>query len=107
MSLYENIEDIKKDLAAHMNIRTDKNTKYKIEIVVGETGFIAGSRDVVKKIIRDLHELDRDDVLIIQIDDVDYKDEHTVVLVHDENDKVTVYKNINTENTNTIFQNII
>lgn len=107
MSLYDNLEDIKKDLAQYMNIRTNENTKYRIEVVVGESGFMSGSRDVVKKIIREIHELNRDDILLLQIDDTNYKEEHTVVLVHNGTNDFKIYKNINTENVKTIFEDLI
>lgn len=107
MSSFESLEEIKRDLAQYMNIRTLENTKYKIEIVVGESGFVAGAREVVKKIIRDVHEMDRSDILILQIDDVDYKDEHTVVIVKDNNGEEKVYKNITVDNTKTVFETIV
>ncbi len=107
MSSFEYLEDIKRDLAQFMNCRTVENTKYKIEVVVGESGFTAGSREVVKKIIRQLHEIDRSDVVIIQIDDTDYKDEHTVVIVTNAEGNKTILKNISLQNTSEIFKNIV
>ncbi len=80
MSSFEYLEDVKKDLAQYMNIRTVADSSYKVEVVVGESGFVAGAREVVKKIIREVHDLDRSDIIIIQIDDREYNDNHTVVI---------------------------
>ncbi len=100
------LEDIKKDLAQAVNIRMAESSKYKIEVVVGESGFAAGSREVVKKILEDLHELNRSDIVLIQVDDVKYKDEHAVVIVKNNNGEEVVLKNITINNTNLIFENI-
>ncbi len=107
MSSFEYIEDVKKELAQYMNIRTVADTSYKIEVVVGESGFVAGAREVVKKIIRDVHDMNRSDILIIQIDDTEYKDNHTVVLVTKPNGEKTVHKNINIQNLSEVFKNIV
>ncbi len=106
MSSLKYLEDIKKDLAQLVNVRTAEESKYRIEVVVGDTGFVAGSREVVKKIIRDLHELNRSDIVLLQIDDIKYKDEHTVVIVKNSKGEEVVYKNITVSNTNLIFENI-
>ncbi len=107
MNSIKYLEDIKKDLAQSVNIRMAESSKYKIEVVVGESGFAAGSREVVKKILSDIHELDRSDIVLIQIDDIEYKNEHAVVIVKNSSGEKVVYKNITVENTNTIFENII
>ncbi len=107
MSSFEYLEDVKRDLAQFMNIRTVEDSSYKIEVVVGESGFTAGAREVVKKIIRDVHDLNRSDIVIIQVDDVEYKDNHTVVILTDPKGEKKVLKNISTHNTSEIFKNIV
>ncbi len=107
MNSLKYLEDIKKDLAQSVNIRMAEESKYRIEVVVGDSGFEAGARDVVKKILNDLHELNRSDIVLIQVDDVKYKDEHTVVTVKNSDGDEVVYKNITINNTNLIFENII
>ncbi len=107
MSSLEYLDDIKNDLAQLINVRTSENSKYKIEVVVGESGFNAGAREVVKKINQDLHEQNRSDVVLVQIDDINYKDEHTVVIVKNSDGEEVVYKNITIHNANTVFESII
>ncbi len=107
MSSLRYLEDIKKDLAQSVNIRMAELSKYRIEVVVGESGFKAGSREVVKKIIQDINSLGRSDIVLIQIDDVNYKDEHTVVIVKNSEGDEVIYKNITIKNTNLVFENII
>ncbi len=106
MSSLKYLEDIKNDLAQSVNIRTAEMSKYTVSVVVGDSGFDAGSRDVVKKILCDLNDKGRKDVVLIQTDDTKYKTEHTVVIVKCDNEEY-VYKNININNTNLIFENII
>ncbi len=107
MSSFEYLEDVKRDLAQYMNVRTVEDSSYKIEVVVGESGFTAGAREVVKKIIRDVHDMNRSDIVIIQIDDVEYKDNHTVVLVTNPKGEKQVHKNINIQNVSEVFKNIV
>ncbi len=106
MSSLKYLDDIKKELAQSINIRTADESKYTIEVVIGESGFAAGSRDVVKEILNTLHEQNRSDIVLIQIDDIKYKDEHSVVIVKSDTNEV-VYKNIDVNNINLIFENII
>ncbi len=107
MSSFEYLEDVKKDLAQYMNIRTVADSSYKIEVVVGESGFVAGAREVVKKIIREVHELDRSDIIIVQIDDTEYIDNHSVVIVTNPQGEKNIYKNITIHNTSEVFKNIV
>ncbi len=107
MDSYKYISEVKKDLAHHLNIRTHENTRFNIKVVVGETGFIHGAREVVKVIIKKVNDLNRDDIIITQIDDTEYKDNHTVVIVDILDGDSKVYKNITVDTINKVFENII
>ncbi len=107
MSSFEYLRDIKNDLAQHINVRTVDNAKYQIEVVVGDSGFEAGSREVVKKIINDVHDLGRSDIVITQIDDIEYKDNHAVVIVKGPKGESVTYKNITVQDTSKVFENIV
>ncbi len=107
MDSYKYITEVKKDLAQFMNIRTNENTRYNIKIVVGETGFVSGSREVVKAIIKKVNDMNRDDIIITQINDTEYKDNHAVVIVDDLQNDSIVYKNISLNNLSDVFTTII
>ncbi len=107
MDSFKYINDVKKDLSQFFNIRTQENTRYNIKVVVGETGFVAGSREVVKNIVKKVNELNRNDIIITQIDDTQYKDNHSVVIVEDLQGDSVVYKNITTNNTGDVFATIV
>ncbi len=107
MDSYKYIKDVKKDLAQHLNVRKKENTKFNIKVVVGESGFVNGAREVVKEIIKEVDSLNRDDIIITQIDDIEYKDNHTVVIVEELDKEDKVYKNITVSTINNVFESIV
>ncbi|MFV0440424.1 MAG: hypothetical protein ACK5LV_03935 [Lachnospirales bacterium] len=106
MDLSKSILETKNSLVKQFNIRTHENVSYVVKVVVGDSGFEAGSRDVFKEIVKQVYDLDKKDIVVDQIDDNEFFDEHTVVVLSSKGKEDIVFKNVTLSNVNDIIEKI-